>query len=79
MGHLLTAPPQDGDIVRCANDQRLKSLIDSVYTASGRVLEVKPLRSGLEDVFVDVVGTRTGNHKHASNTQVMLEPELSRR
>jgi ABC-2 type transport system ATP-binding protein len=68
-------------IVRSANDHRLKALVEAVYAASGRVLEVKPLRSGLEDVFVDVVGTRNGNGKkhEASNTPVMLEPELSRR
>ncbi len=68
-------------IVRCANDHRLKALVTDVYGANGRVLEVKPLRSGLEDVFVDVVGTRNGNGKkhEASNTQVKLEPELSRR
>ena len=68
-------------IVRCANDQRLRSLIDAVYSADGRVLEVKPLRSGLEDVFVDVVGTRTGNGNKAtsSDTRVMLEPEYARR
>jgi ABC-type multidrug transport system ATPase subunit len=70
-------------IVRSANDQRLRQLIDHVYSANGRVLEVKPLRSGLEDVFVDVVGTRSSNGiaqpNPASNTPVMLEPELSRR
>jgi len=65
-------------IVRCAGDQRLKSLIDDVYGAGGRVLEVKPMRSGLEDAFVDVVGTRTGQ-KATANESVELEPELSRR
>ncbi|HET6347872.1 MAG TPA: ABC transporter ATP-binding protein [Candidatus Krumholzibacteria bacterium] len=67
---------EDSCIVRCAGDQRLKSLIDAVYHAEGRVLEVKPLRSGLEDVFIDVVGTRR-------NTPVPApahpEPELLRR
>ena len=68
-------------IVRSSTDHRLKALVDHVYAANGRVVEVKPLRSGLEDVFVDVVGTRNGNGKKhtASNTSVMLEPELSRR
>jgi ABC-2 type transport system ATP-binding protein len=70
-------------IVRSAGDQRLRALIDAVYSAEGRVVEVKPLRSGLEDVFVDVVGTRSGNGNgsktSASNTSVVLEPELSRR
>jgi ABC-2 type transport system ATP-binding protein len=45
-------------IVRCTGDERLKSLIDDVYAAGGRVTEIKPLRSGLEDAFVDVVGQR---------------------
>lgn len=64
-------------ILRCAGDQRLKSLIDQVYAAKGRVLEVKPLRSGLEDAFVDVVGQR--RHKPVPGAPAPLEPELSRR
>ncbi len=64
-------------IVRCAGDQRLKSLIDAVYSANGRVLEVKPLRSGLEDAFVDVVGER--RHTPVPGATVPLEPELARR
>jgi len=64
-------------ILRCAGDQRLKSLIDQVYAANGRVLEVKPLRSGLEDAFVDVVGQR--RHKPVPGAPAPLEPELSRR
>jgi ABC-2 type transport system ATP-binding protein len=64
-------------IVRCAGDQRLKSLIDQVYAANGRVLEVKPLRSGLEDAFVDVVGQR--RHKPVPAAPAPLAPELSRR
>lgn len=59
-------------IVRCAGDQRLKSLIDAVYAVNGRVIEVKPLRSGLEDVFVDVVGQRAA----ASKPGKALAPEL---
>ncbi|HKW12887.1 MAG TPA: ABC transporter ATP-binding protein, partial [Candidatus Krumholzibacteria bacterium] len=68
-------------IVRCAGDQRLRALIDAVYTAGGRVLEVKPLRSGLEDIFVDVVGSRTGqkNTITTATNSTVLEPELSRR
>jgi ABC-2 type transport system ATP-binding protein len=64
-------------IVQCAGDQRLRSLIDAVYDANGRVSEVKPLRSGLEDVFVDVVGQRT--RTRPSNPTPVLEPEMSRR
>jgi ABC-2 type transport system ATP-binding protein len=66
-------------IVRCTSDHRLKSLVDDVYAANGRIVEVKPLRSGLEDVFVDVVGTRSGKKPSVSNSKPMLEPELSRR
>ena len=65
-------------IVHCAGDQRLKSLIDDVYAARGRIVEVKPLRSGLEDVFVDVVGDRTGARSRPA-TESPLEPDLSRR
>jgi len=65
-------------IVHCAGDQRLKSLVDSVYAANGRVLEVKPLRSGLEDAFVDVVGTRAAR-KPSASPAATLEPEMSRR
>lgn len=64
-------------IVRCAGDQRLKSLIDVVYSVNGRVIEVKPLRSGLEDVFVDVVGER--KTAPLAKPTVPSEPELSRR
>ena len=66
-------------IVRSSTDHRLKALIDHVYAAGGRVLEVKPARSGLEDVFVDVVGSRTGHKNSTPSSSVMLEPELSRR
>jgi ABC-2 type transport system ATP-binding protein len=68
-------------IVRSSTDHRLKALIDHVYAVDGRVVEVKAARSGLEDVFVDVVGTRSGNGKKTTtpDTPVKLEPELSRR
>jgi ABC-2 type transport system ATP-binding protein len=66
-------------IVRCANDQRLKSLIDEVYAVDGRVIEVKPLRSGLEDVFVDVVGQRTGKPASPRHELTPEPMELSRR
>ena len=64
-------------IVRCAGDQRLKSLIDDVYSSGGRVIEIKPLRSGLEDVFVDVVGQRASTPSRPAPTTPELE--LSRR
>jgi ABC-2 type transport system ATP-binding protein len=65
-------------ILRVAGDQRLKSLIDDVYAAKGAVVEVKPLRTGLEDVFVDAVGaaSRAGS---AAIAHPEPEPELSRR
>jgi ABC-2 type transport system ATP-binding protein len=67
---------QEMCIVRCAGDQRLKSLFDAVYAAGGRVVEVKPLRSGLEDVFVDVVGQRA--HAHAPHRESAPERTESR-
>ncbi len=66
-------------IVRCANDERLKALIDEVYAADGRVIEVKALRSGLEDVFVDVVGQRTGKPASPPHELTPEPMELSRR
>ena len=65
-------------IVRCAGDQRLKSLIDEVYASGGRVTEIKPLRSGLEDAFVDVVGQRA-SHPSSQPAPRTPELELSRR
>jgi ABC-2 type transport system ATP-binding protein len=41
-------------IVRC-DEPRLKDLVADVYAAEGHVVEVKPLRTRLEDVFVDAV------------------------
>ncbi|MDH4036800.1 MAG: ABC transporter ATP-binding protein [Candidatus Krumholzibacteria bacterium] len=41
-------------IVRC-DETRLKDLVADVYAAEGHVVEVKPLRTRLEDVFVDAV------------------------
>ena len=68
----------DVHVLRVAGDQRLKSLIDDVYAAKGAVVEVKPLRTGLEDVFVDAVGaaSRAGS---AAVVHPEPEPELSRR
>ena len=64
-------------IVRCAGDQRLKSLIDDVYSVNGRVVEVRALRSGLEDVFVDVVGERRS--APLAKPTIHDQPELARR
>jgi ABC-2 type transport system ATP-binding protein len=41
-------------IVRC-DEPKLKDLVADVYAAEGHVVEVKPLRTRLEDVFVDAV------------------------
>lgn len=60
-------------IVRCAGDHKLKMLVADVYASNGRVVEVKPVRTRLEDVFVDAVGASTS----ASATPKDSEPELS--
>ena len=66
-------------ILRVSADQRLKSLIDDVYASRGSVVEVKPLRTRLEDVFVDAVGAAAGSKPSAPAEQLEREPELSRR
>lgn len=64
-------------IVRCA-EERLKDLVADVYAAEGHVVEVKPLRTRLEDVFVDVVRDSSSAPSPKSN-QKDREPALSRR
>jgi ABC-2 type transport system ATP-binding protein len=64
-------------IVRVAGDHRLRSLVDDVYAARGTVVEVKPLRTRLEDVFVDAVAATGPAPARGSENE--LEPELSRR
>ena len=63
-------------IVRCA-DRKLQDLIADVYSSQGHVVEVKPLRTRLEDVFVDTVQTPKENGPaHATGSD---EPALTRR
>jgi ABC-2 type transport system ATP-binding protein len=64
-------------VVRMNGDQRLRSLVDDVYAAQGAVMEIKPLRTRLEDVFVEAVKTPADASTPGSKTE--LEPELSRR
>jgi len=64
-------------VVRMAGDQRLRSLVNDVYASNGAVVEVKPLRTRLEDVFVDAVGAEKGVPARPAGAE--LEPELSRR
>jgi ABC-2 type transport system ATP-binding protein len=66
-------------IIRCVNDPRMKSLIDEVYACGGRVTEIKPLRSGLEDAFVDVVGQRATPNATQKPIRRRPERELSKR
>ncbi len=42
-------------ILRCTGDRKLQHLIADVYSSQGHVVEVKRLRSRLEDVFVDTM------------------------
>jgi hypothetical protein len=64
-------------IVRCAGDRKLQDLIADVYSSQGHVVEVKPLRTCLEDVFVDTVqNARGAEHRREHNDD---EPALTRR
>ncbi len=45
-------------IVRCAAGKKLQNLIGDVYQSQGQVIEVKPLRTRLEDLFVEAVSSR---------------------
>jgi ABC-2 type transport system ATP-binding protein len=63
-------------IVRCA-EARLKDLVADVYAAEGHVVEVKPLRTRLEDVLVDAMGGSSPTS--AAPNDKDREPALSRR
>ena len=63
-------------IVRCA-DRKLQDLIADVYSSQGHVVEVKSLRTRLEDVFVDTVKrARDDTPEKLSDSN---EPVLTRR
>ncbi len=62
-------------IVRCTGDRKLQNLIADVYSSQGHVVEVKPVRTRLEDVFVDAVqAARTDDPQPREP-----EPALTRR
>jgi len=61
-------------IVRC-DEPRLKDLVADVYAAEGHVVEVKPMRTRLEDVFVDAVQASSD----AGAARPAQEPVLTRR
>jgi hypothetical protein len=62
-------------IVRC-DEPRLKDLVADVYAAEGHVVEVKPLRTRLEDVFVDAVREPSLTESKAGRES---EPAVQRR
>jgi ABC-2 type transport system ATP-binding protein len=62
-------------IVRC-DEPRLKNLVADVYAAEGHVVEVRPLRTRLEDVFVDLVRETAPSETPADPSR---EPALTRR
>jgi ABC-2 type transport system ATP-binding protein len=64
-------------VVRCAGDQKLKALVADVYASNGRVVEVKAVRTRLEDVFVDAVGAAPATPNAATPEE--CEPALTRR
>jgi ABC-2 type transport system ATP-binding protein len=64
-------------IIRCTGDRTLQNLIADVYSSEGHVVEVKPLRTRLEDVFVDAVKSARGEAAHGDAREP--EPALTRR
>jgi hypothetical protein len=64
-------------IVRCEGDRKLQNLIADVYSSHGHVVEVKPLRTRLEDVFVDAM--RSAESGDAPGNSNEPEPALTRR
>lgn len=64
-------------IVRCQGDQKLQNLIADVYSSQGHVVEVKPLRTRLEDVFVETV--QSGGATDSRCDAAEPEPALTRR
>lgn len=64
-------------ILRCAGDRKLQNLIADVYSAGGHVVEVKPLRTRLEDVFVDAI--QSSADRVAGHEAEKPEPVLTRR
>ena len=63
-------------IVRCEGDRKLQNLIADVYSSQGHVVEVKPLRTRLEDVFVDAMRSADAGDAPRGNEP---EPALTRR
>jgi hypothetical protein len=39
-------------ILRCSGSDKVKSLVSDVYNSDGSILEIRPLKSGLEEIFV---------------------------
>lgn len=64
-------------IVRCSGDHKLQNLIADVYSSQGHVVEVKPLRTRLEDVFVDAVQSARADEPRPNEREP--EPALTRR
>jgi ABC-2 type transport system ATP-binding protein len=64
-------------IIRCTGDRKLQDLIADVYSSQGHVVEVKPLRTRLEDVFVDAV--QSANDDATQRAAQESEPALTRR
>ena len=50
-------------IVRCANGRKLQNLVADVYSAQGQIVEVRPLRTRLEDVFVATVQASSASNE----------------
>jgi len=60
-------------IVRCPGNDNLKSLVDDVYASRGTVVEVRRLKTSLEDVFVEEITKRP---EHAAGADTMKSREF---
>lgn len=64
-------------ILRCSGIDKLKSLVSDVYRSDGSVLEIRPLKSGLEDIFVKetskLADDRTSDEKRNADEMAFTE------
>jgi len=54
-------------IIRCPGDDHLKALVDDVYASRGAVVEVRRLKTSLEEVFVEEIAKSPGEGKHTDS------------
>lgn len=62
----------DSVTIVCCDESRLKDLVADVYAAEGHVVEVKPVRTRLEDVFVDTIRETAPPSSHGRKSDPVL-------